>query len=75
MNRQSKEARMRLRMSTRAEFERLVYEAMLTPTQEKIIRLHIAEGVPVTYISMRLSVSEACIRKNLAEVYEKVAKV
>jgi DNA-binding NarL/FixJ family response regulator len=75
LNRQSKEARTRLRMSTRAEFERLVYEAMLTPTQEKIIRLHIAEGVPVTYISTRLAVSEACVRKHLCEVYEKVAKV
>ena len=45
MNPKSKQTRERLKMATRAEFEHLVYEAMLTPWCEKILRLHIGEGV------------------------------
>jgi DNA-binding NarL/FixJ family response regulator len=75
MNQQSKEARARLRMATRAEFESLVYEALLTPRQEKIVRLHIAEKIPVTYIAERLCMSEGTVRRELQEVYEKVAKL
>ncbi len=75
MNQSSKNARIKLRKATRAEFERLVYEAMLTPVQEQIVRLHIAQGISVAYIAMRLSMSDACVRKHLVEVYEKVAKV
>lgn len=75
MNQHSKEARARLRKATRAEFESLVYEALLTPKQEKIIRLHITEKIPVPYIAERFCVSEGTVRKNLQEVYEKVAKL
>lgn len=75
MNQQSKDARTRLRKATRTEFERMVYEAMLTPTQDNIVRLHIAQGVTVGCIAMRMNMSEACIRKHLCEAYEKVAKV
>lgn len=75
MNQQSKDARMRLKKATRAEFERLVYEAMLTPTQEHIVRLHVAQSVSIACIAIRLSMSDSCVRKRLGEVYEKVAKV
>lgn len=75
MNQDSKEARVRLRMATRAEFESLVYEALLTPRQEKIIRLHIAEKIPVTYIAERYCMSEGTVRKELRKIYEKVAKL
>lgn len=75
MNQSSKNVRFKLRKATRVEFERLVYEAMLTPLQEQIIRLHIAQGISVAYIAMRLSMSDACVRKHLTEAYEKVAKV
>jgi DNA-directed RNA polymerase specialized sigma24 family protein len=75
MNQKSKEARTRLRKATRAEFESLVYEALLTPMQEKIIRLHIVEKIPVTYIAERFCMSEGTVRRNLQEVYEKVAKL
>ena len=75
MNQQSKEARMRLKRSTRAEFERLVYEAMLTPWCEKILRLHICEGVSVCLLAQRFTCSETLIRKHLATAYEKVAKL
>ena len=75
MNSASKEARLRLKMSTRAEFERLIFEAMLTPMDEHIIRLHIVDGLSVAYISMRMAISEACVRKHLNAIDEKVAKV
>jgi predicted DNA-binding protein YlxM (UPF0122 family) len=75
MNSASKAARLRLRMSTRAEFERLIFEAMLTPMDEHIIRLYIVNDLSVPIIAMRMAVSEACVRKHLTEIYEKVAKV
>jgi DNA-binding NarL/FixJ family response regulator len=75
MNQKSKEVRLRLKMSTRAEFEKLVYDAMLTPTQEEVLRLHIAGGVSVPIIAMRLSISETCVRNYLSEAYEKAAKI
>lgn len=75
MNQSSKNARTRLKKSTRKEFESLVYEAMLTPIQERIVRLHIAEGVGIPIIAMRLSVSDTTVRNYLTEAYEKVAKV
>lgn len=52
-----------------------MYEALLTPIQDKIIRLHIVEDIPVCYVAERLSCSEARIRKKLTEIYQKVAKV
>lgn len=75
MNQRSKDARARLRKATRAEFESLVYEALLTPRQEKIIRLHIAEKIPVAYIAERYCMSEGTVRKDLQAVYEKIAKL
>ena len=75
MNQSSKNARTRLKKSTRKEFEKLVYESMLTPIQERVLRLHIAEGVGVPIIAMRLSVSDTTVRNYLSEAYEKVAKV
>ena len=75
MNQSSKNARTRLKKSTRKEFEKLVYEAMLTPIQARVLQLHIAEGVGVPIIAMRLSVSDTTVRNYLSEAYEKVAKV
>lgn len=75
MNQASKDARMRLKKSTRREFEALIWEAMLTPMQEKVVRLHIADCLSVPIISMRLAISETTVRNLLSEVYEKVAKV
>lgn len=75
MNQSSKDARLKLRKATRTEFERLVYEAMLTPIQEHIIRLHVAQGISIACIATRLAMSDACVRKRLCESYEKIAKV
>ena len=75
MNQKSKEVRQRLKMSTRAEFEKLVYDAMLTPTQEEVLRLHIAKGIDISRIAERLQYSDCGIRKILYTAYEKVAKL
>lgn len=75
MNQKSKEVRLRLKMSTRAEFERLVYDAMLTPTQEEVLRLHIAKGIEIPRIAERMQYSDCGIRKILYTAYEKVAKL
>ena len=75
MKPESKEARERLKMATRAEFERLVYEAMLTPWCEKILRLYICEGISVCLLAQRFVCSETLIRKHLATAYAKVAKL
>jgi predicted DNA-binding protein YlxM (UPF0122 family) len=48
---------------------------MLTPMDEHIIRLYIVNDLSVPIIAMRMAVSEACVRKHLTEIYEKVAKV
>lgn len=70
-----REARERLRKSTRAEFESLVYDAMLTPMQENILRIHICKGLNIGAIAERLGYSDSGIRKILNKVYEKVAKL
>jgi hypothetical protein len=72
---ESKHARNRLKMATRTEFDYLIYEAMLTPWCEKILRLHISEGVSVCGLAERFSCSETLIRKHLAIAYKKVAKL
>lgn len=75
MNPSSKKAREKLKMATRAEFEYLLYEAMLTPICEKIVRLHISEGMSVINLTQRFACSETFVRKNLSLAYEKIAKV
>lgn len=71
MNPQSKEARDRLKMAIRTEFDYLLHEAMLQPWQEKIVRLHIGEGVPIMNLAERFACSETLIRKHLSKAYEK----
>jgi len=75
MNQRSRDARQRLKDATREEFERIMYEALLTPSQDKIVRLHIVQDVSVCGIAERLCCSETTVRKRLSSAYEKVAKV
>ena len=75
MNQETRAARHRLRSATREEFESMVYMAMLTPAQEKVLRLHICKGVSVQWIAELLGYSDSGIRKMLARAYEKVAKL
>lgn len=70
-----REARDKLRKATRKEFESMVYDAMLTPLQEEILRLHFCEGVSIGRIAERVGYSESGIRKLFNLAYEKVSKL
>lgn len=63
-----------LKESSRDEFDSAVYEAMLTPVQEKVLRLYVSNDVSVCMIATRLSCSESSVRRRLSEVYKKVSK-
>lgn len=70
-----KEARERLKKSTRAEFETLVYNAMLTSMQEDVMRFHICKGIEIPRIAERIGYSDSGVRKILNQAYEKIAKL
>ena len=75
MNQDSKRARNRLKSATRQEFDKLIYDAMLTPLQEKIIRLHICNDLSINVISERFGYSYSGIHKMINRIYNKVAKL
>lgn len=68
-------ARDRLKKSTRVEFEKLVYDAMLTPLQEEVLRFYICKDIDIVRIAERIGYSDSGIRKILNQCYEKVAKL
>lgn len=68
-------ARQRLRDCTRAEYNSLTHSANLTPFQEKVIALYIIDKLPQSEIAFKLSICESLVRRRLAEVYDKVAKL
>lgn len=68
-------ARLRLKQAIKSEFENLLENANLTPIQEKIIRLHIVKGYSICKIALALNCCDSTVRKNLSEIYSKVAKL
>ena len=68
-----KAARARLKAATRAEYERLIYEAKLTPRQEEIINLHILRDYSICKIALTLPCCQSLVRKELTRSYEKIA--
>ena len=68
-----KAARQRLKQAARADYERLIYSAKLTPRQEKIINLYILQDYSVCKIAFSLSCCQSLVRKELANIYEKIA--
>lgn len=70
-----REARQRLRDCTRFEYYLLTYSAKLTPLQERATALYIIERLPQAEIAFQLSICESLVRRELAEVYDKVAKL
>ena len=74
MNEKSKQARNYIKQCTRKEFEVALYEAKLTPLQEKIIREHILEGKSVCAIAIAEHCSEMCIKKNLQCTYNSLSR-
>lgn len=69
-----KAARTRLKDATRTEYETLVKEAKLTPTQEDILRRHILCGDSVCKISLDTSISERRIKQSLHQAYAAVSR-
>ena len=64
MKQTRKTARQRLKQATKAEFEKIIDNAKLTPIQEKIVRLHFVKDWTICKIAMSLSCCESTIRKN-----------
>lgn len=64
-----KATRDRLKNSTRAEFETLIYDAMLTPLQEEVIRFHVCKGIEISRIAERIGYSDSGVRKLLNSAY------
>lgn len=70
-----KDARQRLKGATLEEYNELVRKANLTPTQKRLVDLHILRAHSIVNISLEIFMGETTIRKHLAEVYDKVAKL
>ncbi len=70
-----KSARQFLKSATRAELDSLIHDANLTPTQAKILRLHFSQEFSICKIALKLNCCESYVRKRLAEIYDKVAKL
>ena len=70
-----KKARQRLKNATKSEFDFLIENANLTPNQEKILRLHFIKDYSVCKVALSLSCCDSNVRKNLAAIYDKVAKL
>ena len=70
-----KSARQLLKSATRNEYESLIHDANLTPTQIKILHLHFAQEFSICKIALKLNCCESCVRKRLAEIYDKIAKL
>lgn len=75
MNSACKIARNHLKNSTRSEFEALVSEAKLTPTQEEILRRYILRGEAIYKISTRIHISERQVSLSLHTSYKSVYAV
>jgi len=75
MDEKRKKARTKLKSATRKEFENLIFEAMLTEMQEKILRLYITHQKSICAISQELSFSETYTRRQLAQAYDRIARI
>ena len=67
-------ARQRLKDANKAEFEKLLADANLTPLQEKIVRLYIVKDWTICKIALTLACCESTVRKNLTAAYDKMTK-
>lgn len=75
MKEERKAARRRLKGATRAEYDALVEAANLTPFQRKILGMHICHDSSINKIAMELFCCEATVRKHIAQIYDKIAKM
>ena len=67
--------RARLKCASRAEYERIVHEAKITPEQEEILRRHIVRGEPVFKIAAALHYCDGTIKKKLRIAYAAIGNL
>lgn len=70
-----KAARLHLKKASRSEYEKIVQEAKLTPTQEDVLRRHILCDETVCKISMDTNRSERRVKSLLHQAYQAVGKI
>ena len=59
---------------TRAEYDKIIYDAMLNDELAKILELRI-KGYSIIQISMEMNLSESTVKNRLKELKDKVLKV
>lgn len=59
---------------TRAEYDRIIYDAMLNDELAKILELKI-KGNSIVQIAMEMNLSESTVKNRIKELKEKVLKV
>lgn len=59
---------------TRAEYDRIIYDAMLNDELAKILELKI-KGYSIVQIAMEMNLSESTVKNRIKELKEKVLKV
>jgi len=72
MKQARKAARQRLKDANKAEFEKLLENANLTPTQEKIARLHFVKDWTICKIALSLSCCAIFLFENLDFITQNV---
>lgn len=68
-------ARQRLKDASKAEFEKIVDDAKLTPIQEKIVRLHFVKDWSICKIALSLSCCDSVVKKHLTITYDRINKL
>ena len=59
---------------TRAEYDKIIYDAMLNDELAKILELRI-KGYSIIQISMEMNLSESTVKNRLKELRDKILKV
>lgn len=75
MNEKSRLARQKMKAATKSEYETWVKEAALTPSQTKVLALHILEELSIPKISLKTHISERTVTEKLKTAYKKLAKL
>ena len=75
MDEERKNTRKKLKEATLPQYESWTTEAALTPSQKKILDMHILTGLSIIQISCRVHASERTVTDRLVMAYKKVSSV
>lgn len=59
---------------TRAEYDKIIYDAMLNEEYSKLLELKI-KGYSIVQISMEMNMSESTVKKKIKKLKKKILKV